>query len=643
MFNVTLPDGSIRQCTGNLSAFEFAKTIGAKLQQAMIAAKVDGKLVDASYILDKDCSLEIITEKNIEALDIVRHSTAHLLAQAVQQLYPGAQVTIGPVVEDGFYYDFAYERAFTPDDLLMMEERMLEIVKQDLTIVRTVLSRKEAIDLFVAKNEKYKVDIIASINNEEDLSFYQQGEFIDLCRGPHVVRTGQLKAFKLLKVAGAFWRGDQNNEMLQRVYGTAWRTKQELQDYLFRLEEAAKRDHRKIGKALNLFHLQEEAPGMVFWHPKGWTIYQQLEKYIRGKMLKLGYNEVKTPQLIDRSLWEMSGHWQVFSANMFTVVESETKVHALKPMNCPAHVQIFNQTLHSYKELPLRLAEFGCCHRNEPSGALHGIMRVRSFVQDDGHIFCTEDQIKEEVSAFLNATLEIYRDFGFNEVIIGLSLRPEARVGSDELWDKAEASLHNALQKHGLPYEVYPGEGAFYGPKIEITLKDCLGRKWQCGTIQVDFSMPHRLGATYIDQQGQKQTPVMLHRAILGSFERFIGILLEETVGALPLWLSPVQVVIMNITDRQAERCSDIARYLQESGFRVHLDLRNEKIGFKIREHTLDKVPYQVIIGDNELSDKSVSVRSRDEGLIGTLSVDVFIERLRNEVSSLGRSELLVY
>ena len=635
---ITLPDGSKREFEQSVSVMDVAADIGAGLAKATLAGKVNGELVDASYTITDDSELSIVTARDDEVLEVIRHSCAHLMAMAVQELFPGAQVTIGPVIEDGFYYDFAYERPFTPEDLTAIEKKMGELAKQNLPVSRSLMSRDEAVSMFEKMGEKYKVELLEAIPDEQDLSFYSQGEFIDLCRGPHVPATGHIKAFKLMKVAGAYWRGDSNNEMLQRIYGTAWGDKKALKAYLHRLEEAEKRDHRKLGKQLNLFHLQEEAPGMVFWHPHGWTLYQGIEQYMRTKLRRRNYVEVKTPQVVERTLWEKSGHWEKFSEEMFTT-HSESKDFAVKPMNCPCHVQVFNQGLRSYRDLPLRMAEFGSCHRNEPSGALHGIMRVRGFVQDDGHIFCAEDSIQSEVSEFIDFLHEVYEDFGFTEIQYKLSTRPEKRVGSDEVWDKAETALADALEKAGLKYDLLPGEGAFYGPKIEFSLKDCLGRVWQCGTIQVDFSMPGRLDAQFVNEEGNRETPVMLHRAILGSFERFIGILIENSAGALPTWLAPVQAVVMNITDKQGEYCEKVAQRLEEAGFRAQADLRNEKIGFKIRERTLQKVPFLLVVGDKEVESGSVAVRTRTGEDLGSLSVDEFIALLGTEVAKKGRQE----
>jgi threonyl-tRNA synthetase len=629
---ITLPDGSQRCFDQAISVMDIAQSIGSGLAKATLAGKVDGKLVDAATILEHDVSLQIITSKDEEGVEVIRHSTAHLLAQAVKQLFPSAQVTIGPVVENGFYYDFAFERSFTPDDLSAIEKRMQELVSQDIAVTRSILSRDAAVNFFEGLGEKYKAEIIASIPANEDLSLYNQGDFTDLCRGPHVPSTGRLKAFKLMKIAGAYWRGDSKNEMLQRIYGTAWGDAKELAGYLHRLEEAEKRDHRKIGKALNLFHAQEEAPGMVFWHDKGWAVYQQVEQYIREKLRINGYGEVRTPQIVDRSLWERSGHWDKFSQMMFTT-QSENRDYAVKPMNCPCHIQIFNQGIKSYRDLPVRLAEFGSCHRNEPSGTLHGLMRVRNFVQDDAHIFCTEDQIQSEVSNFIDLLFEVYRDFGFEDVIIKLSTRPENRVGDDNVWDKAEGALELALNAKGLDWQLQPGEGAFYGPKIEFSLKDCIGRVWQCGTIQVDFSMPARLDASYIGEDSSRHVPVMLHRAILGSLERFIGILIEQYAGNFPLWLAPVQLIVMNITDRQAEYAEQVRLSLEKQGFRVKIDLRNEKIGFKIREHSMQRVPYLLVVGDKELENQTIAVRTQQGEDLGSLPLTELVERLKNQIA----------
>ena len=633
MPTITLPDGTQRSYDHPVTPAEIAADIGPGLARAMLAAKVDGELVDATRPIEEDAEVAIVTDRDEEALELIRHDAAHVMAQAVQELYPGTQVTIGPAIEDGFYYDFARDEPFTPEDLQKIEERMREIVDRDLPIVREVWDREKAKKVFAELGEHYKVEIIDAIPEEEPITIYRQGDWFDVCRGPHLPSTGKLpKAFKLMKLAGAYWRGDANNEMLQRIYGTAWRNKKELKAYLHRLEEAEKRDHRKIGKALDLFHTQEEAPGMVFWHDKGWRIYVTIQEYIRQKLRRHGYQEVHTPEIIDRSLWEKSGHWDKFGDMIFTT-HSENRDYAIKPMNCPAHVQIYNHALRSYRDLPLRLAEFGSCHRNEPSGTLHGLMRVRNFVQDDAHIFCTEDQILGEVSAFIDLLFEVYRDFGFDEVQIKLSTRPEQRVGSDELWDKAEKALQDALEHKGLTWELQPGEGAFYGPKIEFSLKDCLGRVWQLGTIQLDFSMPERLGAHYVAEDNSKKVPVMLHRAILGSLERFIGILIEHYAGALPVWLAPVQAVVMNITDHQADYVRQVAEALEKQGFRVETDLRNEKIGFKIREHTLQRVPYLLVVGDREMASGTVAVRTRSGEDLGTMSQAQFLERLQQDVA----------
>ena len=628
---VTLPDGSKREFDQALTVLDVARSIGTGLAKATLAGKLDDKVVDASTLIDRDVSLHIITAKDEEGVDIIRHSTAHLLAYAVKELFPAAQVTIGPVIENGFYYDFSFDRPFTPEDLEAIERKMVELAQKDEPVIREVWQRDEAVAFFHSIGEKYKAEIIASIPTSDDIGLYREGKFVDLCRGPHVPSTGKLTAFKLMKIAGAYWRGDSNNEMLQRIYGTAWGDKKDLQAYLHRLEEAEKRDHRKVGKALDLFHTQEEAPGMVFWHEKGWTIYQQVEQYIRDKLRLKGYGEVRTPQVVDKSLWEKSGHWEKFSAGMFTT-HSENRDYAIKPMNCPCHVQIYNQGLKSYRDLPIRLAEFGSCHRNEPSGTLHGLMRVRNFVQDDAHIFCTEAQIQDEVSDFIDLLFEVYKDFGFEDVIIKLSTRPENRVGDDASWDKAEHALELALNNKGLVWDLQPGEGAFYGPKIEFSLKDCIGRVWQCGTIQVDFSMPGRLGATYIGEDSSRQVPVMLHRAILGSLERFIGILIEQHAGTFPLWLSPIQVVVLSITDRQAEYAKLVALDLEKQGFRVKIDLRNEKIGFKIREHSMQRIPYLVIIGDKELENQAITVRSQKGEDLGSLAINDFSQRLKQEI-----------
>ena len=639
MPSITLPDGSQRDYVNAVSVADVAADIGPGLAKATLAGVVDGTLVDSSTQIANDASLAIITAKDDDGLHLIRHSTAHLMAQAVKQLYPEAQVTIGPVIEDGFYYDFSYERPFTPEDLEAIEKRMSELAKQAIPIVRSELPRDAAVEFFDKLSEDYKAEIIRDIPQDEVLSLYEQGDFTDLCRGPHVPDTGKLGHFKLMKLAGAYWRGDSNNAMLQRIYGTAWANKKDLKAYLHRLEEAEKRDHRKIGKQLDLFHLQEEAPGMVFWHPAGWSIYQSVQQYMRKRQIEQGYKEVNTPQIVDMSLWEKSGHADKFGDDMFAVTSEERKF-AIKPMNCPCHVQVYNQGLRSYRELPLRLAEFGSCHRNELSGALHGIMRVRGFVQDDGHIFCTEDQIPSESAAFIDFLHEVYEDFGFTEVIYRLSTRPENRVGSDADWDKSEKALADALDAKGLEWKELPGEGAFYGPKIEFSLKDCIGRVWQCGTLQVDFSMPGRLGAEYVDANGDRQTPIMLHRALLGSFERFIGILIEQHEGKMPLWLAPNQVRIINITDKQLDFCQNLEKTLRDQGFRAHTDLRNEKIGLKIREATLERVPYMLVIGDKEIESGKVSVRTRDAKELGPMDLESLTAGLNEEIASCGRNPL---
>jgi threonyl-tRNA synthetase len=592
---------------------------------------VDDRLVDTSHVIESDARLAIVTDRDAEGLDMIRHSTAHLLAYAVKSLFPDAQVTIGPVIEDGFYYDFSYKRPFTPEDLTAIEKKMAELAKQDIPVERSVMPRDEAVKFFRDMGEAYKAEIIASIPSNEDISLYREGDFIDLCRGPHVPSTGKLKHFKLMKLAGAYWRGDSKNEMLQRIYGTAWAKKEDLEAYLHRLEEAEKRDHRKLARQLDLLHLQDEAPGMVFWHPKGWIVWQQIEQYMRQKFVEYGYQEVRTPAVMDRSLWEKSGHWDNYRDNMFTTA-SENRDYAVKPMNCPGHVQIFNSGLHSYRDLPLRLAEFGSCHRNEPSGALHGIMRVRGFTQDDAHIFCTEDQIEQEVADFIVMLQKTYADFGFNDVLVKLSTRPDKRVGSDESWDKAEAALAAALDKNRLAYDLQPGEGAFYGPKIEFTLKDTLGRLWQCGTIQLDFNLPVRLGAEFVDEDNSRKVPVMLHRAILGSMERFIGILIEHHAGNFPLWLAPVQVVVMNISENQAGYAEKVTQALRKAGIRAVSDLSNNKINYKIREHSLQKLPYQVVVGDKEMETNLVSVRARGNQDLGQLDLEALVARLKTEI-----------
>ncbi len=628
---ITLPDGSQRSFPNPVTVTEVAQSIGAGLARAALAGKVDGVLVDTSYLISTDAKLAIITDKDADGLDLIRHSTAHLLAYAVKELFPEAQVTIGPMIENGFYYDFAYSRPFTPEDLVAIEKRMAELAKKDLPVTRKVVPRDEAVAYFKSLGEKYKAELIESIPADQDVSLYSEGEFTDLCRGPHVPSTGKLKVFKLMKVAGAYWRGDSKNAMLQRIYGTAWAKKEDLDAYLMRLEEAEKRDHRKLGKLLDLFHMQDEAPGMVFWHPKGWAMWQVIEQYMRAVYRDNGYQEIRCPQIIDRVLWEKSGHWEHYKANMFTT-ESEKHDYAIKPMNCPGHVQVFNADLRSYRELPLRYGEFGSCHRNEPSGGLHGLMRVRGFVQDDGHIFCTEAQIEPEVTAFNALVLKVYKDFGFHDVVVKLALRPEGRVGSDEIWDKSENALRAALRASGMTWEELPGEGAFYGPKIEFHIKDAIGRSWQCGTIQVDFSMPGRLGAEFVDEDNSRKVPVMLHRAILGSLERFIGILVENHAGALPLWLAPVQMVVLNISQAQEAYAEKVAETLRASGLRVQSDLRNEKITYKIREHSLQKLPYQLIIGDKEMAAGLVAVRSRTGEDLGQMSVEALLQRLQAEL-----------
>lgn len=627
---VRLPDGSERNFDESVTVAQVAASIGAGLARAALAGKVNGQLVDTSYRIEGDIDLAIITDRDAEGLDLIRHSTAHLLAYAVKSLFPEAQVTIGPVIEDGFYYDFSFKRPFTPEDLEAIEKKMAELAKKDIPVERTEMDRDDAVTFFKGIGEHYKAEIIASIPQGQTISLYKEGDFIDLCRGPHVPSTGKLKAFKLMKVAGAYWRGDSKNEMLQRIYGTAWANKDDLAAHLHRLEEAEKRDHRRLGKQLDLFHLQEESPGMVFWHPHGWIVWQEVEQYMRGKFREYGYEEVKTPTVMDKSLWEKSGHWDNYRENMFTTA-SENRDYAVKPMNCPGHVQIFNHGLHSYRDLPLRLAEFGSCHRNEPSGALHGLMRVRAFVQDDAHIFCTEEQIQSEVSDFIKMLQSCYADFGFNDVLVKLSTRPEKRVGSDESWDKAETALAAALDQNGLKFDLQPGEGAFYGPKIEFTLKDSLGRLWQCGTIQLDFNLPVRLGAEYVAEDNSRKPPVMLHRAILGSLERFIGILIEHYAGNFPLWLAPVQVVVMSITDNQADYAKEVTEALKKQGFRAISDLRNEKITYKIRDHSMRRLPYQVVVGEKERVEGKVAVRVRGGEDLGQMSLDEFVSRMRKE------------
>lgn len=633
MPQITLPDGSVRSFDHPVTVFEVAQSIGTGLARAALAGRVDGKLVDTTYLIENNANLAIITDKDADGVEIIRHSTAHLMAYAVQELFPDAQVTIGPAIEDGFYYDFAYKRPFTLDDLAAIEKKMSELAKADIAIERFELSRNDAVKFFLDLGEKYKAELIESIPENEVLSLYREGKFTDLCRGPHVPSTGKLKAFKLMKVAGAYWRGDSNNEMLQRIYGTAWANKDDLKAYLFRLEEAEKRDHRKLGKQLDLFHLQDEAPGMVFWHPDGWTLWQIIEQHMRKELNAAGYKEVKTPTIMDRTLWEKSGHWENYQENMFTT-QSEKRDYAVKPMNCPGHVQIFNKALRSYRELPLRLAEFGSCHRNEPSGALHGLMRVRGFVQDDAHIFCTEDQIDSEAQAFNRLVMKIYKQFGFTDVAVKLSLRPEKRAGSDEIWDKAENGLRNALTACGIEWEELAGEGAFYGPKVEYHIKDALGRSWQCGTIQLDFVLPERLDAEYVTEDNGRARPVMLHRAILGSLERFIGILIENHAGAFPVWLAPVQVVAMSISEHQADYCVAVVEELKKLGIRAIADIRSEKIGYKIREHSTRKVPYQIIVGDKEKEQTKIAVRQKGDDL-GQMSVAEFAKRIADETKAI--------
>lgn len=638
MPTITLPDNSRREYAQQLTVLQVAESIGPGLARATLAGVVNDRLVDASHIIADDSTLRIITDRDPEGLHIIRHSSAHLMAQAVKALYPEAQVTIGPVIEDGFYYDYAYEPGFTPDDLIRIEKKMEELARADLPVSRSVKRRDEAIEFFRAIGEEYKARIIESIPDNETLSFYSQGDFIDLCRGPHVPSTGRIRAFKLMKLAGAYWRGDSENEMLQRIYGTAWPDKKALKAYLRRLEEAARRDHRKIAKKQGLFHFQEAAPGMVFWHPSGWTVYRIIERYISRKMREQGYHEIHTPQMLDHDLWKRSGHWDKFKEAMFTTC-SENRDYAIKPMNCPGHIQVFNQGLKSYRDLPLRLAEFGSCHRNEASGTLHGLMRARNFTQDDAHIFCTEQQVQGEVARFIDMLFDIYSDFGFTEVIIKLSTRPQKRVGADALWDKAEQALASALDNKGLAWELQPGEGAFYGPKIEFSLKDCIDRVWQCGTIQVDFFMPERLGAHYIDEDSAKQTPVMLHRAVVGSMERFIGILIENYAGAFPVWLAPVQAVLISITEKQGEYAKKVCENLKNRGFRATVDLRNETIGLKIRDRAMQRVPYQLIVGGREQDDNTVAVRAREGKDLGAMSVDDFILRLKRDSARLGRTD----
>jgi threonyl-tRNA synthetase len=633
MVSIRLPDGSVRQYDHPVTVAEVAASIGPGLAKAALGGKIDGELVDTSALIDHDVSLAIVTDKDADGLDIIRHSTARLLAYAVKDLFPEAQVTIGPVIDNGFYYDFAYSRPFTPEDLEKIEKRMQELAKKDEPVSRRVVSRDEAVDYFKSIGEKYKAEIIESIPASDDIKLYSHGGFTDLCRGPHVPSTGKLKVFKLMKVAGAYWRGDAKNEQLQRIYGTAWTKKEDQDAYLHMLEEAEKRDHRKLGKQLDLFHMQDESPGMVFWHPRGWTLWQQVEQYMRRRVNDAGYLEIKTPMIMDRSLWEASGHWQNYRENMFTT-ESEKRDYAIKPMNCPGHVQVFNHGLRSYRDLPLRFAEFGSCHRNEASGALHGLMRVRGFVQDDAHIFCTESQFISESIAFNTLAMSVYKDFGFDQVDIKLSLRPDARAGTDETWDRAEEGLREALRACNVEWEELPGEGAFYGPKVEYHIKDALGRSWQCGTLQLDMVLPERLGAEFVAEDNSRRRPIMLHRAIVGSMERFLGILIEHHAGAMPAWLAPQQVVVMNIAESQAEYAKNLAQTLQKQGVRVEADLRNEKISYKIREHTLQKVPYLLVVGDKERDAQTVAVRARGGVDLGVMPVDAFIERLRLDVQS---------
>src|SRR3990167_3251693 len=624
---ITLPDGSQKKFDTAISVAQIAASIGAGLAKAAIAGKVDGKLVDTSYLVERDASVSIVTDKDPVALEVIRHSTAHLLAQAVKSLFPTAQVTIGPVIEDGFYYDFAFGRPFTPEDLIHIEKKMEELAKKNFSVTRKIISRNDAIKLFEKMGEHYKVQIIRDISENEMLTIYEQGDFVDLCRGPHVPRTGLLTAFKLIKLAGAYWRGDSKNEMLQRIYGTAWQDSKKLKEYLDRIEEAKKRDHREIAKKMDLFHLQPEAPGMIFWHPNGWAIINVMRDYIRTVLRKSGYQEINTPQLVDVSLWEQSGHMAKFDAGIFTC-ESENRENAVKPMSCPCHIQVFKQGIKSYRDLPIRYAEFGCCHRNEPSGTLHGIMRVRGFVQDDGHIFCAESDIQQEVSAFIDQLHDVYKDFGFTDILYRLATRPEKRVGSDAVWDKAEQALAESLQAKSLQFDRLPGEGAFYGPKVEFHLRDCLGRTWQCGTVQVDFALPERLEAHYIDENGEKKPPVMIHRAIIGTFERFLGILIEHYAGHFPVWLAPIQAVVMNITDKQKEYGDKVTKKLQNDGFRAISDLRNEKIGFKIREHTIARVPYQLVVGDREVENETVSVRVCGSEKSESMPINDFLARI---------------
>ena len=633
MIAITLPDGSRREFPGPVTVAEVAQSIGAGLAKAALAGRVDGQMVDTSFTIDRDAKLAIITDKDADGVDVIRHSTAHLLAYAVKELFPDAQVTIGPVIENGFYYDFAYKRPFTPEDLVAIEKKMTELAKKDEKVTREVLSRDEAVKLFEGMGEKYKAEIIASIPEDQEIGLYREGNFVDLCRGPHVPSTGKLKVFKLMKVAGAYWRGDHNNEMLQRIYGTAWAKKEDQEAYLHMLEEAEKRDHRKLGRELDLFHIDEYSPGTVFWHPKGWTLWQEIEQYMRRVYRENGYQEVKGPQILDKTLWEKTGHWDKYRENMF-ITESEKREYALKPMNCPGHILIYKQGIKSYRDLPLRFGEFGACHRNEPSGGLHGIMRVRGFTQDDGHIFCTEDMIQAEVTAFTTLLQKVYKDFGFTEILYKLSTRPDKRIGTEESWDRAEAALAEGLRASGCEFEYLPGEGAFYGPKIEYVLKDALGRQWQCGTIQVDPNLPERLDAEFVGEDGARHRPIMLHRAIVGSLERFIGILIEQYAGALPTWLSPVQVAVLSITDSHAEYAQSVAQSLQKQGFRAVVDLRNEKIGYKIREHSVQKVPYQIVVGDKERDENQVAVRARGNVDLGSMPLSAFVERLQNDLAN---------
>jgi len=636
MVAITLPNGDIKQFDGQTSVMEVAQSIGAGLAKATVAGRVNGKLVDACDPISEDASVQIITPKDEEGVEIIRHSTAHLLGHAVKQLYPEVKMVIGPVIEEGFYYDIYSERPFTPEDMEKIEARMTQLINQDYDVIKKMTPRDEVIKVFQDRGETYKLRLIEDMPNETQMGLYYHQEYVDMCRGPHVPNTRFLKAFKLTKMSGAYWRGDAKNEQLQRIYGTAWADKKDLKAYIQRIEEAEKRDHRKIGKALDLFHMQEEAPGMVFWHPNGWTMWQVLEQYMRKVQKDNGYLEIKTPQIVDRSLWEKSGHWENYGDMMFTT-HSEKRDYAIKPMNCPCHVQVFNQGLKSYRDLPLRLAEFGSCHRNEPSGSLHGIMRVRGFTQDDAHIFCSNEQIKQEAQDFIKLTLDVYKDFGFDDVQMKLSTRPEKRVGADELWDLAEKDLADALDNAGLDWQYLPGEGAFYGPKIEFSLKDCLGRVWQCGTLQLDFNLPERLGAEFVNEQGERERPVMLHRAILGSFERFIGMLIEHYAGWMPVWLAPQQVVVMNITDNQAAACQKVAEQLNQAGLRVITDLRNEKIGFKIRERTLERIPYMIVMGDKEVESNQVNVRTREGDNLGVMSIDAFIDLVNQATAQKGR------